>query len=173
MKNCIQNCCSLPSLTLIPALPFCKITLTAQKPTNILQNPKTWGERIKKRRLELRLLQAQVAEIIGVTESTITNWEKHRSEPMLWVMPKVIEFLDYEPNISSVKSLGQRIKAYRLTKGMTQKELARQLEVDPTTLARWEMDKNRPVGKKYKTIFTLLKSKLKNSIIDNLGGNLK
>jgi DNA-binding XRE family transcriptional regulator len=82
-------------------LPFCKIKLTALKPTKIIQNPQTWGEHIKKRRIELGLFQSQVAEIIGVTESTITNWEKHRSEPMLWAILKIIGFLGYEPDIPS------------------------------------------------------------------------
>jgi DNA-binding XRE family transcriptional regulator len=125
-------------------LPFCKITLTTLKPTKISQNPQTWGDHIKKRRLELGLLQSSVAKIIGVNTSTVTNWEKHHSEPMLWVIPKVIEFLEYVPNLSKAQSLGQRIRAYRLMKGITQKELAHQLGVDPTTLGRWERDKDSP-----------------------------
>jgi DNA-binding XRE family transcriptional regulator len=117
--------------------------LKCSKPKKILQNPQTWGEHIKKRRIEFGLFQSQVAEILGVTECTINNWEKHRSEPMLWVIPKVVEFLGYEPNTSSVKSLGQRIKAYRLMKGITQKELAKQVGIDPTTLSRLERDQGK------------------------------
>lgn len=114
--------------------------LYCPKPTKIPQNPQTWSEHIKKRRIELGLFQSQVAKILGVTESTITNWEKNRFEPMLWAIPKVIEFLGYEPNLSAAQSLGQKLRAYRLMKGMTQKELARISEVDLTTLGRWERD---------------------------------
>jgi DNA-binding XRE family transcriptional regulator len=134
-------------LIVIPALPFCKITLITTKPTKIPQNSQTWGEHIKKRRLELGLFQLQVAEIIGVTESTINNWEKHRSDPMLWVIPKVIEFLGYVPDLQPTQSLGQRIKAYRYLRGLNQKDLARELDVDPTTLGRWELDDNQPEEK--------------------------
>ena len=38
-------------------------------------NPKTIGEHIRKRRMDLGLEQKEVARIIGVTESTIWNWE--------------------------------------------------------------------------------------------------
>jgi DNA-binding XRE family transcriptional regulator len=78
-------------------LPFCKITLTATKPKKTPQKPQTWGEHIKKLRFELGLFQSQVAKILGVTESTLTNWEKHRSEPMLWLKPKLMKFLGYQP----------------------------------------------------------------------------
>ncbi|MGD0589996.1 MAG: helix-turn-helix transcriptional regulator [Bacteroidota bacterium] len=116
------------------------IVIKCSKPTKIPQNPQTWGEHIKKRRLELGLFQSQVAKILGVTESTITNWEKHRSEPMLWVIPKVIEFLGCVPDLQSTQSFGQRIRAYRYLHGITQKELAKQIGIDPATLSRLERD---------------------------------
>ena len=39
-----------------------------------------WREHIRKRRLDLGLLQYEVATAIGVTESTVWNW-KHGTEP--------------------------------------------------------------------------------------------
>jgi transcriptional regulator with XRE-family HTH domain len=132
------------------------IVLICSKPTKIPQNPQTWGEHIKKRRLELELYQSQVAEIIGVTESTITNWEKHRSEPMLWVIPMVIEFLGYEPGLLSTQTFGEQIRAYRRLHGITQEELARQLCVDPATLGRWERDECKPKSKLKKKLEAFL-----------------
>ena len=38
-------------------------------------NPKTIGEHIRKKRMDLGLMQKEVAGIIGVTKSTIWNWE--------------------------------------------------------------------------------------------------
>jgi transcriptional regulator with XRE-family HTH domain len=40
--------------------------------------PVTIGEHLRKRRLDLGLLQSQVAERIGVTPSTVWNWEHGR-----------------------------------------------------------------------------------------------
>jgi len=53
------------------------------------------GDHIKNRRLNLGLYQSDVARVLGVNTSTVTNWEKHRSEPLLWVIPKIIEILGY------------------------------------------------------------------------------
>jgi len=38
-------------------------------------NPNTIGEHIRKRRMDLGLMQKEVVKIIGVSESTIWNWE--------------------------------------------------------------------------------------------------
>lgn len=51
----------------------------------------TFGEHIRKKRLDRGLFQIEVARIIGVTESTVWNWE-HGTEPELRHMPKIIEF---------------------------------------------------------------------------------
>jgi DNA-binding XRE family transcriptional regulator len=42
---------------------------------------KTIGGRLKKRRFDLKLLQKEVATLIGVTEDCITNWENNRFKP--------------------------------------------------------------------------------------------
>ena len=116
------------------------IVFKCSKPTRIPQNPQTWGGYIKKQRLELGLFQTQVAKILGVTECTISNWEKNYSKPMLWIIPKIIEFLGYKPKFSPTQTLGQKIKSYRHIHGLNQEELAHQLAVDPATLGRWERD---------------------------------
>ena len=57
----------------------------------------THGDHIKKRRLELGLYQRQVAKILEVDESTVTNWEKNRTGPTRQLLPKVIQSLGYDP----------------------------------------------------------------------------
>ncbi|MDT2640605.1 helix-turn-helix transcriptional regulator [Enterococcus dongliensis] len=39
------------------------------------------GERLKLRRVELNLTQEYVAEVLGITRQTISNWENGRSYP--------------------------------------------------------------------------------------------
>lgn len=46
--------------------------------------------------MDLGLLQREVAEIIGVTESSVWNWE-HGTEPEQQYNPKIIKFLGYIP----------------------------------------------------------------------------
>ncbi len=59
--------------------------------------PRSLGEHLRKKRLDLGLLQAQVAEKIGVTESTVWNWE-HGVTPALQHHSKIIQFLGYQPD---------------------------------------------------------------------------
>ncbi len=124
-------------------MPFCSLTLVAKKPSRIPQNPETLGDHIKRRRLELGLYQAQVAKILTVDESTITNWEKRRTSPTLRLLPKIIEFLGYNPLIGNQNTLGERLLRYRKGQGITQKELAKQIGIDPTTLSRLERNRGR------------------------------
>ena len=140
------------------ALPFCSITLTAPKPSKIPQNPQTIGDHIRKRRLELGLTQAQVAIIVGVTESTVTNWEKNRTRPVLKPIPEIIKFLEYSPASTNPKTLGERIFEYRRTFGVSQKEMARRIGIDPTTLSRIERNRGKrlsSVEKKIADFFAL------------------
>jgi len=126
--------CSRVSRTVRVALPFCHVTLKAARPLKIPQNPQSWRDRIKKRRLELGLYQAQLAEIVAVTESTVTNWEKNRTSPTLRSRRKVIEFLGYDPIHSHSETLGEKLSQYRKSRSISQKGLAHQIGIDPTTV---------------------------------------
>lgn len=106
----------------------------------------TIGDHIKKRRLELGLYQRQVAELIGVDECTVTNWERKRTTPALRYMPKIIEFLGYDPSVGEHDTLGGNLLHYRESRGMTQKVLARRIGIDPTTLSRVERNQGRSLN---------------------------
>ena len=94
------------------ALPFCQITLTAQKPLKIPKNLKTLGDHIRKHRIEIGLFQKDVACILGVDECSIYHWENNRCEPQLRYLPRIIKFLGYEPEIFTGETLGERLKRY-------------------------------------------------------------
>jgi DNA-binding XRE family transcriptional regulator len=83
----------------MPAWPFYRITLRARK-HSFLPYPKnleTWGDHLKKRRLDLGLLQKDVARIIGADKTSVFNWENNLMAPSLRFIPKLIEFLGYRP----------------------------------------------------------------------------
>jgi len=71
-----------------------EIPLEKQPLAGYPTNPVTIGDHIRKRRMDLGLLQREVAEIIGVTESSVWNWE-HGVEPEQHYNPKIIKFLGY------------------------------------------------------------------------------
>jgi DNA-binding transcriptional regulator YiaG len=66
---------------------------------------------------------------------------------MLHLIPRVIAFLGYDPSPerSESLSLGERVVRARQRTGMTQKDLARRLGVDPSTLAHWEYGRREPM----------------------------
>jgi transcriptional regulator with XRE-family HTH domain len=102
------------------------------------------GDHLKKRRLDLKLLQREVAQKLGVDKTTIHNWERGHATPALCFMPRIREFLGYTPFEVQAASLGEKIKAYRQLLGLSRRALARELKIDPATLARWEKGKGRP-----------------------------
>ena len=81
------------------ALPFCHFEKTSKKPLSKAY-PKvllTLGDHIRKRRLDLKLTQIEVAGILGVDETTIVNWELNHTEPLGKYVPRMIDFLGYDP----------------------------------------------------------------------------
>ena len=127
-------------------LPFCHLTLKAKKPLppGYPKLLKTLGDHLRKRRLDLKLLQKEVAERIEVDEITVYYWENNRVKPSLPLIPKIIEFLGYIPFDTESNSLGEQIVIYRRIHGLSQKKLARSLGVDFTTIGHWERGKHWP-----------------------------
>lgn len=141
----------------IVALPFCHIVLKAQKPVSPAypKSLKSLGDHLRKRRLDLHLLQREVAAKIGVDKATIFNWENSNTTPSLSSTPKVIAFLGYNPDASKEKTLGAEIKKARRIRGWSQKKLARFLRVDPSTLGQWERGEAQPMKRSCKIIHRL------------------
>ena len=90
-------------------------------------------------------MQKEVAPRLGINKATVHNWENNVSQPDLAYMPAIIEFLGYNP-LPPATTLAERLVRGRTSLGLTQKEAARRMGVDPTTLARWERGEKEPPG---------------------------
>ena len=112
------------------------------------------GENIKSRRLELGLSLNDIAKSIGVSKSTVFDWEAGNIKEITgfnkisllakaldvkpsffikdWSPPLVKEFLHITPE------LGERIKNKREELSLTQKQLAEKVKVTEETIANWE-----------------------------------
>ena len=134
-------------------MPFCKVTLKGPKPLPLgyPKRLKKLGDHIRKKRLDLRLLQRQVAEQVGVTETTIYNWENNRSTPALRHIPAIIRFLGYFP-LQTPESLPEKLILARRTRGLSRKRMAKTLGVNESTLARWETRKGHPSKESLKVL---------------------
>jgi transcriptional regulator with XRE-family HTH domain len=107
---------------------------------------KTLGDHLLRRRLTLKLLQRDVAEKIGVDKTSIYNWENNRSKPGLEYMPAIIHFLGYNPMPPSDR-WSDRLINCRTALGISQKHAAERIDVDQSTLARWERGEREPLGR--------------------------
>ena len=100
--------CRIP----LRALPNCQIKLKARKSrflpyfceiSGYKQKPQTFAEHLRKRRLDLGLLQREVAEKLGVHVATYRGWETFDAIPIKATMSKVIQFLGYDPSELSAR----------------------------------------------------------------------
>lgn len=156
--NCILFADDYKNHRGIPALPFSKLSCSVSKPVEDkrVRVPHSIGEHIRKRRLELGLLQREVAELIGVSENCLTYWENNRSLPQVHSYPTIVSFLGYYP-FSIGSNLGDRIKHYRYGRGLTQQQLGKRLGVDGTTICCWETGETKPMGKYLTRLKVLIK----------------
>lgn len=131
-------------------MPLCHLALLAAKPRNPAYPASltTLGDRIRARRLDLGLFQKDVAAQIICTVDTITNWEHNRCQPELPYIPRIIKFLGYDPHESDQDEvLGQRLRKHRRRLGLSLKQAAALLGVDPTSLRDWETGRHKPTSK--------------------------
>ena len=129
------------------SLPICDLTLKCNKPHPLRHpsEPTTLGEHIRKTRTDAGIKQSEAAAAIGVTESTVWNWEVGGFEPEIRHWPAIFAFLGRDPRPKPT-TLGESLIHYRTGKGWARPVLAKLLNVDPSTLARWERGKKAPLG---------------------------
>jgi transcriptional regulator with XRE-family HTH domain len=138
----------------LPGLP---VTLKALKPKESDFEPRTLGEHLRKRRLELGLTQKKAGLRLRANDITVLNWEKGYTEPPITSIPAIIRFLGYDP-FPPRENLAERLLAIRRANGWTIKESARRLGVDEGTWGEWERTGRIP-WKRYRALAEAFLSK--------------
>jgi DNA-binding XRE family transcriptional regulator len=133
-----------------------QIPLEKQQLPGYPEFPITVGEHIRKKRMDVGLLQREVAEIIGVTESSIWNWE-HGTEPELQYNPSIIKFLGYIPFDCPDDTIG-RLAWYRRVQGLTVVALGNQMKIHTDQLYEWLSATRKPFNKSLQRIERFLES---------------
>lgn len=136
------------------------LTLTGKRPksTNYPKLLKTVGDHLRTRRLDLGLLQRDVAGLMCTDLKNICNWELNHKQPSLHYLPRIVEFLGYDFWTERAGSIGGLLRMYRNTHGLTQKKFAKVIGIDPTTLSRIERGKRNPMPSTVKKITQFLAS---------------
>lgn len=123
------------------ALPFYHLAISIKKSHfhNPLPPPETIGDHIRHVRIKKKLYQREVAQIIGVKTSTLENWERNRTKPLLEKLPRIFHFLEYVPvDYRDNQRLQNPIFQYRAKHGLGVKAMANLLGVDKSTIFSWE-----------------------------------
>jgi transcriptional regulator with XRE-family HTH domain len=139
-----------------------EIPLQIQPPEELIKEPVTLGDHLRRRRLELGLYQKDVAVQIGVTTSTIWNWENNWSSITLSCMPKVFEFLGYNP-IPCPDDPLERLTWYKQVNGLTLEQLGAEMGRDPEQLADWLTGRHNPCRRNLEIIKSFLASQAQGS----------
>lgn len=113
------------------------------------------GDHIRTRRLDLKLLQKQVADQIGVDETTIVNWERNATAPAVRHIPAIIRFLGYDP-LPPPNAYPERLATARRALGLSQRKMAERLGLDPATIKNWETGRHQPSGRSLAVIAGVL-----------------
>ena len=129
-------------------MPFCHAELRASKPrpNRYPKEINTLGDHIRTRRLDLELLQKEVADQFGVDETTITAWERNATAPAVRFIPAIIQFLGYDP-LPPGSSFSERLATARRSQGLSLRKMAVEFGIDPGTLLDWEAGKHKPTKK--------------------------
>ena len=63
----------------------------------VLDAPKTLGEHLLRKRVDMALTNTQLAQMLGVAYQTIERWEHNRKPITAKNRQKIVAFLDYDP----------------------------------------------------------------------------
>lgn len=119
-------------------MPFCHARLDcARVDRRYLIDPQTFGQHLKRRRNEQALLQRELADQLGVGVNTVRKWERSTREPRAAFLPRLLDFLGYDPRPEAA-GLADRLERARRGLGLTQQSLAQRLEIDESTVANYE-----------------------------------
>lgn len=131
-------------------MPFCHARLSGLRLTSCV-HPKslnTLGDYLRERRLDLGLLQKDVAVRIGLDQSTVRNCESDATTAIRQYWQPIIQFPGYEP-FAAARTLAEELILRRKVLGLSEKNLAKYLRVDPSTLGRWERGERQLAGKDF------------------------
>ncbi len=120
-------------------MPFVRIQLKSLIRKLYDFEPQTLGEHIRRRRLVLSITQEEAARWLGVNAWTVLNWETGETKPAIQFIPALVRFLGYDPEPVNQGTLAGQLVAKRRELGLSQREVARSLAIDPGTWAGWEL----------------------------------
>ena len=110
------------------------------------ETPRSLGEHLRKRRLDLGQTQVQAAARFGISVTAYNGWEAGRIAPEIAKWPEVVRFLGYDPSPAPT-TFGEAVVALRRSLGLDRPKLAARLGVDVKSALNWESGRTLPVSR--------------------------
>lgn len=118
-----------------------------------------FSENLKTARKKAGLTQDQLAEGCGLATITIRQYECKKREPRYATIKKIAEFLNVSVeslivetaagHAKHVSSIGENIRRLRIEHGMTQEQLAVELNTTKSAISKYELNMRAP---RYETV---------------------
>jgi DNA-binding transcriptional regulator YiaG len=140
------------------AVPYSKLNTTVPLPDkrHFTKELQSIGHHIKQARLSRNILIKDVIAQLKVSRETLRGWELNLFEPYVYHYPSIISFLGYNPCIFETDSLAGKIKQYRYTHGLTQKQFGEFFGTDTSIVWQWESNGRIPIAQTQKKILQLI-----------------
>jgi len=106
------------------------------------------------------LSQNEVANIIGVSDCSVYNWENNRGVPEIRFVPAIIKFLAYNPRPCPESTL-DKLEWFRWTHGLSLERLGVEMKRDPEQLSDWLTGRHVPFRKSLNLIEQFLDKNIK------------
>lgn len=94
--------------------------------------------------MDRNLSQDDVALFCQVSKHCVARWENNRHKPQMQYMPRVVEFLGYDPTFPNLETLEGQILQFRNIHGLTYGGMGKLLGMKETTVSDWECGKINP-----------------------------
>jgi transcriptional regulator with XRE-family HTH domain len=157
-------CAALPFGDRVVSIARSKYLPSRNRGIPISKEPVTVGEQLRKRRLELRILQAEAARRLAVSTVTLSRWECDRLYPTWPHWPRIAAYLGCNPFddpalgrpkgnesldvafllTNRPECFGARILKHRLEMKKSRKQFATELGVSVKSLWNWETNRRTP-----------------------------
>ena len=98
-------------------------------------------------RMQKKMSQVEFSNILGISSSLLSNIELGKTEPSETLINKLRDI-----SSDDIPSIGTVIRISRTIKGLTQEELAKEVNCTQAAVTAWEVDKTIPSIDKIKDI---------------------
>lgn len=106
------------------------------------------GQKLKELRINSGKTQEDMSKLLNISRVSYTQYENDKRAPSFETIIQLSNIFNVTTDYLLRKSsIGSRLKALRLEKGLSQQEIADALHINRSAYASWENDTNKPLRK--------------------------